>query len=120
MFVALRFVMLTGLLLATPAVGQGGAAVASPEQDLAWLNAQLDREAQARRREANTRRASVDLANIAERIGSPLHIRLKDGRIRSGVLESVDAARLSLRVRLGAGDYLFEVERADLAQISEG
>lgn len=118
----MRALLLT-LLLAFSAslVAQAPAASRMPsaEQDLAWLNRQLDLEAAARRGARQQQGGGIDFASLGGKTGLPVRISLKDGRSRSGVIEYADAGRVRLRIRLGAGEYLMDVERGDVARITE-
>lgn len=90
------------------------------QEDLAWLDRYLDANA------AGSRRAQVHTGNeiafnsLPDRIGARVAVTLRDGRSRAGVLTSADAQRARLRVRLAAGEYVFEFERTDVQRITAG
>jgi len=111
-------VLLLALIAPASAQTPSSSRVPTAEQDLAWLTRQLDLEAAARRRTQGSQSA-VEFARLADWIGRPVRVVLKDGRSRTGIVEQANAQRASLRVRLGAGEYLMDLERGDVAQITE-
>jgi hypothetical protein len=108
---------------ATPA--QPGSAVPAPripsaEEDHAWLKRHLEAHAAGSRRAQRSFGPSIEFARLPEHRGAMLEVELQDGRRRSGVLDRVDADAGRLRVRLGAGEYLFEFKRNEVASIRGG
>lgn len=103
-----------------PAQAQSTAArMPGAEQDLAWLSRHLDAEAAARRKQGGPSGPEIAFASLAQRVGTPVRVTLRDGRSRFGVIEHANARGARLRVRLGAGEYMLDFDAASVARITE-
>lgn len=112
-----------GATAATPSPTAGTTPVPripSAEEDHAWLKRHLEAHAAGSRRAQRSFGPSIEFARLPEHRGTVLEVELQDGRRRSGVLDRVDADTGRLRVRLGAGEYLFEFKRTEVASIRGG
>lgn len=120
-----KFVLLMALGALSPCLARAETApkprpIPSAEQDLGWLNRYLDAHAAGSRRVEIHRGPGLEFAALPQYLGKRIAVTLRDGREREGRLEHADGNRGRLRVRLAAGEYLFEFSRAEVARISGG
>jgi hypothetical protein len=116
------FLLFLGLCIALPALAQSAASarIPSADQDLAWLNRHLDANAAGSRRVVVHTGTAIPFNSLPDRVGARIGVTLRDGRSRYGVLESASSQRARLRVRLAAGEYMFDFARADVQRITGG
>ena len=87
------------------------------EADLAWLNRYLSANASGRSSERTQSGPSLSFADLRSKVGAPLRLTLSDGSKRFGVLTEANSREAALRIRVGAGHYLFRFAPADVSRI---
>ncbi len=115
----LRSGLLLLLAIAPAAQGAPASAIPNAEADLAWLNRYLESNTASRSPSRPSNGPGVPFAELRQRIGARMKVTLSDGVSRFGVLVEANATSAKLNVRVGAGDYLFDFKREQVAQIEE-
>jgi hypothetical protein len=94
--------------------------IPSAQEDLAWLDRYLDANAAGSRRVQLHTGDEIAFNSLPDRIGARIAVTLRDGRSRAGVLVAANGENARLRVRLAAGEYVFEFSRANAQRITAG
>ncbi|MGQ0801458.1 MAG: hypothetical protein ACT4NL_15275 [Pseudomarimonas sp.] len=115
----IRFCLLLMLAPAAAAQTASSNAIPSAEADLAWLNRYLETNAASRKPIRPSSGPGIPFAELRQKIGTPLRVTLADGGSRFGVLVEANARSAKLKVRVGAGNYLFGFEPEQVTQIEE-
>lgn len=89
-------------------------ALAAGEDDERWIDQYMQRREAERPSPGGQ---PIDYADLAAQIGRRVRIWQEDGRVRDGLVEDVEADRVTLRVRLAGGSFSFSVDRPQVRRI---
>lgn len=108
------FLLLASAGAPTPA---SAATLPGADADLAWLNRYLSANASGRSSGRAQSGSSVPFADLKTEVGAPVRLTLSDGSKRFGVLTEANSREAALRIRVGAGHYLYRFAPGDVSRI---